>query len=967
MFRFILEKMWSKRWMMLALLIGNVFFIAITCSNAMYGQAALQRTLIRNLENYYLETDSYPGLTAVSLRSSVFSGSLKESGVLTEAKALADTLPKRLGVPQLERVDHYAFSPSNVEEEVERSRGIPSQLALGTMTDLEDHVEIVSGEMYSDEPDADGVIDVMVSKRGMTEMNLLLDERIIFPKYILPSGEPLKVRVCGVFENSEAEDLYWVRTPATFKREMLMPEKLFNELFLEGDINDLLIAQFYVLLDHTGLQGEKAQDLYDTAGALKAEANTINRNLTYQDNFSGVVKAFIPTAQKVNVTLWVLQVPNFILLAAFIFMVSRQMLDMEQNEIAVIKSRGASRGQIITTYLLQSVTIAGAAVVLGIPLGMFLVQVLGSANAFMEFVSRRALPVQLTAKVLLFVLAAALLSIAAMVLPVFRHSSVTIVSHKQKKARKSKAPLWQRLFLDVVILGVSLYGLYSYNSRKEELAQRVIDGAALDPLLFISSSLFMIGAGLFALRILPLITHLVFLLFRKRWSPALYTAFLQVIRNRYSHNFIMVFLVMTIAMGIFNAQAARTINSNEENNIAYSVGADLVIMERWKTSDGAEINDMNEREDVTRYGAPKGWDEDTADLPFTPPAVTYKVPDFGVYRDMEGVANAAQVLVDDKASIQLSKGSVNEVKLMGIHTKSFGQVAWMQDDLLPYRFYEYLNTLAADAQGVLVSTNFQENYGVQLGDTIYYQGSFPGTTKMIRGTVYGFIDYWPSYAPYSYSKNIDGTYFQKTNYLVVGNLAQMQDRWGITPYQVWMDAADSTSFMYAYAEENHMSFRTFEDASDRLVALKNDPVFQGTNGILTVGFIVVLLLCAVGFLIYWILSIQSRALQFGIYRAMGMSMKEILTMLLGEQFFISAMSIATGIVVGVLTSRLYIPLIQMAYAAYDSPLPLKVINAPEDMVRLMIVIGLMILVCMGILGWLISRMKIAQVLKLGED
>ena len=43
---------------------------------------------------------------------------------------------------------------------------------------------------------------------------------------------------------------------------------------------------------------------------------------------------------------------------------------------------------------------------------------------------------------------------------------------------------------------------------------------------------------------------------------------------------------------------------------------------------------------------------------------------------------------------------------------------------------------------------------------------------------------------------------------------------------------------------------------------KNDPVLQGTNGILTVGFIVVLLLCTVGFLIYWILSIQSRALLF---------------------------------------------------------------------------------------------------------
>ena len=60
----------------------------------------------------------------------------------------------------------------------------------------------------------------------------------------------------------------------------------------------------------------------------------------------------------------------------------------------------------------------------------------------------------------------------------------------------------------------------------------------------------------------------------------------------------------------------------------------------------------------------------------------------------------------------------------------------------------------------------------------------------------------------------------------------------------------------------------------------------------------VLLLCATGFLIYWILSIQSRALQFGIFRAMGMSLREILSMLINEQLFISVSSIAVGAGIG---------------------------------------------------------------------
>jgi len=130
---------------------------------------------------------------------------------------------------------------------------------------------------------------------------------------------------------------------------------------------------------------------------------------------------------------------------------------------------------------------------------------------------------------------------------------------------------------------------------------------------------------------------------------------------------------------------------------------------------------------------------------------------------------------------------------------------------------------------------------------------------------------------------------------------------------------------------------------------------------------VVLLLCSVGFLIYWILSIQSRSLQFGIFRAMGMSMREVLTMLINEQVFISGLSIAVGALVGHLTAKLYMPLIQLAYAASDSAVPLEVISLQSDSVRLFSVVGAVMLVCMFILGALVSRMKIAQALKLGED
>jgi len=398
-------------------------------------------------------------------------------------------------------------------------------------------------------------------------------------------------------------------------------------------------------------------------------------------------------------------------------------------------------------------------------------------------------------------------------------------------------------------------------------------------------------------------------------------------------------LILTIALGVFNAQTAGTINASEEDNIRYTVGADVVLQEKWKDNSAQVENDP------------------TLEL-------IYEEPDFQKYADIAGVRSAAKVLRVADANMRVTGGAIKNLQVMGIHTKSFGETAWFQDGLLEHHFFDYLNALATNPGAVLLSQNFADDYGIELGDSISYENA-EGSSA--RGIVYGFVEYWPGYSSVSYSKSSDGRYREKDNYLVVANLSQLQHDWGVTPYEVWLDVEDSTKCVYDFAEENGLHFEKFEDTSAKIVEAKNDPIFQGTNGILTVGFIVVLLICSVGFLIYWILSIQSRTLQFGIYRAMGMTLGEIIAMLLCEQVFISGTAVATGTLVGFLTAKLYMPLIQMAYAAYDSAMPLKVANSYGDIAQMLAVVGIVMLVCMLILAWLISRMKITQALKLGED
>ena len=66
-------------------------------------------------------------------------------------------------------------------------------------------------------------------------------------------------------------------------------------------------------------------------------------------------------------------------------MVAQLVVENDANEISIFKSRGSSRAQIFTVYLMQSAILALAACVLGPFLGILICKMLGSANGFLEF------------------------------------------------------------------------------------------------------------------------------------------------------------------------------------------------------------------------------------------------------------------------------------------------------------------------------------------------------------------------------------------------------------------------------------------------------------------------------------------------------------------------------------------------------------------------------------------------------
>lgn len=934
MLKIMLQKLWHKKWMVLCLLLGSGLLIATVVSFPMYRSAAFDRMLQDEFKNSLLADSKWPAYNKMVIISKKDAG----GSAISRMESLMEEIHDSMGVEKKENVVYYTLAKSEVISADEREDLKNLSLRLGMLKGLPEHAKMLSGEMYSEDGRTeDGCIEAVISQASMVSANLLLGDVLEFKAVKDEAGKPVKVKIVGVYDWEDSTDFYWQITPDETDGVCLMEENLFSGLFTGENAGRYTLTCTYVpMFEYTGMKAGQVAKVQEYTKWLREESpyrSTIKEN-TYTD----VLDGFEKKQDRIEATLFILQIPVLILLGAFLFMISGQMYDMERNEISVMKSRGASGAQIFRLYLYQSIFLTLLGSGLGLPLGGVFCRMLGSTGNFLEFDMKRQLQVAYTKEVWQYALAAGAVSVLIMALPALRHSRLTIVKLKQQKALK-KSALWEKCFLDVICIGAALYGHYSFQKNQEALIGDVLMGKALDPLLYLSSSLFIVGMGLLFLRLQPLIIRLIYQIGKPFWKPASYASFMENMKNGKKQQFIMLFMILTISLGMFHATVARTILQNAKENQEYLAGADFIIKEVWENNRAfASIDSSVEFQ--------------------------YIEPDYSKYAGAPGVASYTRVIYDEKASLKNSKGQ--QITLMGIHTKEFGTNTNLPAGLMEKHYYTYLNELAVEARGVLLSRNFETKQGYKVGDSV---DVVDGDGNSFRGKVVDFFDYWPGYEPSVTMLNPDGSVSTGDNYLAVTHYAALQQKWGTVPYEVWVtmkEGADRGEFR-TWVQEEGLRLRKFTDKDSLMEAVSKDPLLQGTNGVLTMGFIVTIILCGVGYLIYWIMSIRSREMLFGVLRACGMHKGELFHMLINEQIFSGLFSILAGIGIGSMASKRYVPILQTAYAAANQILPMKLITSPEDLIRLYSVIGAVVVICLVILIVLVFKLNVAKALKLGEE
>ncbi|KRE44994.1 ABC transporter permease [Paenibacillus sp. Soil522] len=956
LFVMIVRKMVQNKWLVASLFIGLVMSVALVSSMPIYSEAVLSRMLVKDLETMQTKKSVYPGNQYNKLFYTKETPEQMNNIYTKVDRYIREQASAGFQIPVQELVVDFQsksikIRPTN-DPEPNTKKSVKT-MSLRSFSDLEEHIKLTDGRMPAEQP-VNGVYEVLVSERGLIQFKTVLDSEFFVDDDKI-AGE-IKFKPVGVFEKKQDDDPYFRDTDLSeLSGSFVISDKLAKQHLLQESRIPVASVGWFFVLDYSKLELRFVDDFIQTTNKIR---NVMLNNVTLYQTVSetpalDTIAKYMDRAKQLRTLMWSLNVPVFIMLGFYMFMVSNLIADRQKNEIAVLRSRGAARWQVITSYGVEGIILCGIAFGIGPLLGVVLTDLLGASNGFLEFVQRVRMPVRITEEAYRFGAIASAVCFVIMLIPIIMATRVSIVGHKQQLARLLKSPLWHKMFLDVIALALAIYGLYTFRKRLADLQSLGLNAGDLniDPLQFVIPALFIMGAGLLLLRLYPWVLRLVYWTFKKWWPPSVYATLIQVGRSSTQYQFLMIFLIMTIATGVFSASAARTINNNTEDRIRYGNGAEIVLSAQW----------VNDAPPPPAPGQPQ------PETPVTEAPVHYLEPAFEPFKTIKGVEHAAKVFKKE-AAFSVNEGS-GAATLIGIDTDEFGEAAWFRDSLLDYPINDYLNLLAGDSQAVLISKTLAEQNKVKPGDTIWVGWS---DVPQQPFKVYGIIDYFPTFNPNPAIGSVDVSEDStggRAPMLIVGHLPRIQVQLALEPYDVWIKLKPevSTAQFYEGLKESKLPITSIVNTREELVDAKNDPFLMALNGILTLGFVLSIMVSFIGFLLYWVLSLRGRTLQNGILRAIGLSLKQLIGMLAVEQLLTSGVAVLIGIGVGNAASLLYVPNFQIAFNPSSLVPPFKVMFDSSDLMRIYLLVGFMLLFGLCILAYMLSRLRIHQAIKLGED
>jgi putative ABC transport system permease protein len=939
------KRLWANKGLTLSLLLGWTAAVGLSLSVPLYADAVNYRLLREELET---AREGRPAFAFRFRYIGSWHGAVDWEDVQQADAYLRGPVATDIGLP-LEsvvrhfRTDNFRLFPTS-EAAYADVREPLEWIAIGFISDLAEHITLLEGALPAPSSLTDEAMEALIYHKLADELGLQVGEEYILfgrKRAGARSGEPVQmpVRIAGVWRATNPEDTYWFYGPDTFDHTFLVPEPTFVGRIAPTLTGEVYLGVWYLLLDGSAVHTDDVPPLLGRIAAAETRAASLLPKTALDLSPAEAMKKYRSQAYLLMILLSVFAIPVLGLILYFVALTAGMAVRRQQTEIAVLRSRGTSRWQVLGVYLLEGLVLGAVALGLGIALGQGIALAMGQIRSFLTLVRRPPLPVQLSASGLRFAIGAIILALLATLLPALSAAGHTIVTHKQEQARELRRPLWQRYFLDLILLAPPLYGYYLLRQRGT-ISVNLGGGATSDPfqnpLLFLVPTLFIFALGLLFIRFFPLLISA--LAWLADWLPgtSLILALRHLARSSRHYTGPLLLLILTLGLAAFTASMALTLDDHLVDRVYYQVGADLHLAEMGESTETPQDPFAPQMPQPEEEAGPK-W-------------LFLPVEDHLL---VEGVEAAARV---GEYRARSTLGNREEGTFIGVDRVDFSRVAFFRRDFAPDSLGALMNLLALNPRALLVERGFLARNGLNVGDLLRLELTMDGQRRTVEFVVAGALDLFPTQYPE------DGPFF-------VGNLdyafQQVGDEY---PYDVWLATDGERPAKDIVADLRELGFLIIDhdDAREMILREQTQPARQGLFGLLSAGFLAAAGLTVLGFLLYAVFSFRRRFIELGVLRAIGLSVAQMAAFLAGEQLALIVTGAAAGTGLGVWASQLFIPFLQVRSGLHPRTPPFVVQIAWADIFQIYGVFGVMFLAAVAAMLVLLIRMRVFEAIKLGE-
>ncbi len=904
---FTLKRIAAQPGLALAALAGLTIAAALAMSISIYVDAVYYRAFVEKLSQAEESRPPFTfGLSYTSGSDATWDEVQRVDSYLQGGAAFSELgLSPKYIVEQFKTGTYGLYPRGAAQFNAETQAG---RLRFGYINGMNDHITLTEGD-FPVEATADAPIEALVTQKTAADLDLQAGENFTL---VLSNAVQVPVRIAGVWQPNDPNEDFWFTAPP-----VLYDFLMINKVDFASRIAPLLPGNAYVGEWYLVMNGDQVD--YSAAVGLIASINRFEN--VVKTAFSGLrmmisprieLQEYVTDAQVLTVQLYAFGLPIIGLLLAFISLTAALAIEGRRNEIAMLRSRGATLSQMVNAAIFEAILLGTAALLIAIPLSLLLAGLIGRSRSFLDFSSEADLRLMPTVPALLFGILVLSLAIIAQVVPTIGAARYTVTTYKQNRSRLTRRPWWQRVWLDVLLFIPAAYGSYTM-AQEGSLGSR---NPFENPLLFLVPALGILALTLFMLRLLPIFIRIIAWITAQTRSVSILMAARRFARAPGAYTMPLILLVLTLSLSAFTAALAETLNHHLNDAAYYKTGADAKFLDFGTELDMPDLASRFSFVPTEQYLGPNA----------------YTAARVGQYT----------------SRINISGGVFNG-QFLAVDRYEFPLVAFWRSDFASKDLGSLMNALATSEDAMLAPREFMAANALKIGDrvTVTVESRNDGIRVDLPLTIVGEFDLFPTWYPAS-------------GPLFVANLDYLfETAGGDFPHHVWFDASPEFRRGEINVPAQHIAM--ISPHYDIYVEERR-PERQGLFGLLSVGFLGAAVLTAMGFLLYVLFSFRQRFIEIGMLRAIGLSMRQLAVLLIAELASVILTGALIGTILGVMASLFFIPYLQV-----DSGVPPFVVEISwAAVLRIYILFSWLFAIALGALAFSLRRMKLFQAIKMGE-